>query len=223
MLKERQNLHKDIIFVDFDGTITTEDTLTGAIRPFVSEKEFYEKYKMMESGEMTLSQVVRYAYDGRPAEWIPPMLNYIDTVKIRLGFPEFLDRMEELGVQVVVISGGFRQFSERKLEPYMEKIAALHAVELTVEKGSIHLVSHYDDGSELLKKTDVMAFYDYERAIGIGDSYTDKNMAQAVDFTFARDVLAEYLDQIGRSYLPYEDFFDVAKGIEKIVTEKSAP
>ena len=68
-----------------------------------------------------------------------------------------------------------------------------------------------------------MAFYDYERAIGIGDSYTDKNMAQAVDFTFARDVLAEYLDQIGRSYLPYEDFFDVAKGIEKIVTEKSAP
>ena len=84
---------------------------------------------MMESGEMTLSQVVRYAYDGRPAEWIPPMLNYIDTVKIRLGFPEFLDRMEELGVQVVVISGSFRQFSERKLEPYVEKIAALHAVE----------------------------------------------------------------------------------------------
>ncbi len=33
-----------------------------------------------------------------------------------------------------------------------------------------------------------------------------KNMAQAVDTCFARDVLAKYLDQIGKEYRPYEDF-----------------
>lgn len=208
-------MYKDIIFIDFDGTITTEDTLTGAIRPFVSEKEFYQYYKKLESGEMTLSQVVRYAYDGRPAEWIPEMLEYIDTVEIRPGFEEFLDRMKELGIPVVVISGGFRQFSERKLAPYMEKITALHTAQLTVEGDRIRLISQYDDGSELLKKTAVMELYDYERSIGIGDSFTDKNMAQAVELTFARDVLAKYLDKIGKAYLPYEDFFDVIRGIEE--------
>lgn len=208
-------MYKKIIFIDFDGTITTEDTLTGAIRPFVSDSEFYEYYKKLESGELTLSQVVRYAYDGRPAEWIPGMLEYIDTVKIRPGFEDFLDRMKNLDIPVVVISGGFRRFSEKKLAPYMEKITALHAVELTVEGDSIRLVSHYDDGSELLKKTDVMALYDYEYSIGIGDSFTDMNMARAVDTVFARDVLAKYLEKQGKPYIPYEDFFDVIKAIDE--------
>lgn len=207
-------MYKNIVFTDFDGTITTEDTLTGAIKPFVKQEEFYEYYKKLEKGEMTLSQVVRYAYDGRPARWIPDMLKYIDAVEIRPGFGEFLDRMAELRIPVVVISGGFRQFSERKLEPYMDRITALHAVELTRENGEIHLVSGYDDGNELLRKTDVMALYDYDHSIGIGDSFTDKNMAKAVDIIFARDQLAKYLGDINRQYIPYEDFFDVMKGAE---------
>ena len=87
--REVKALYKNIVFVDFDGTITTEDTLTGAILPFVDHKEFLEYNGKLEKGEMTLSEVVRYAYDDRPAEWIPKMLEYIDTVKIRPGFEEF--------------------------------------------------------------------------------------------------------------------------------------
>ena len=209
-------MYKQIVFVDFDGTITTEDTLTGAIYPFVDRAEFLEYYKKLETGEMTLSQVVRYAYDGRPAAWIPKMLDYIDTVKIRPGFEEFLDKMKEAEIPVVVISGGFRQFSERKLAPYMDRITALHAVEMSVEGDQIKLVSQYDDGNELLKKTDVMKLYQYQHSIGIGDSFTDKNMAQAVDTCFARDVLAEYLQKIGTPYLPYEDYYDVIAGIDRL-------
>ena len=208
-------MYENIIFVDFDGTITTEDTLTGAVRPFVDPEEFYEYYKKLESGEMTLSQVVRYAYDGRPAKWIPDMLKYIDTVKIRPGFEEFLDRMAELDIPVVIISGGFRQFSERKLAPYMDKITALHAVDMTESDGKIKLISGHDDGNELLKKTDIMAQYDYRHSFGVGDSFTDKNMAQAVDTPFARNVLAKYLDMIDIPYVPYDNFFDVINGIEE--------
>lgn len=211
-------MYKDIIFIDFDGTITTEDTLTGAILPFVDPKEFQEYNGKLFSGEMTLSQVVRYAYDDRPAEWMPKMLEYIDGVKIRPGFDEFLSAMQQREIPVVVISGGFRQFSERKLAPYMDRITALHAVEMTVEGDKIKLISQYDDGNELLKKTDVMAHYQYRRAIGIGDSLTDKNMAKAVDLCFARDVLAEYLNKVGRSYEPYEDFYQVMEKLKAILS-----
>lgn len=210
-------MYKNIIFIDFDGTITTEDTLTGAILPFVDPQEFKEYNGKLFAGEMTLSEVVRYAYDDRPAEWLPPMLDYIDKVQIRPGFDEFLDKMQEKNIPVVVISGGFRQFSERKLAPYMDRITALHAVELTVDGDKMRLVSQYDDGNELLKKTDVMALYEYEHAVGIGDSLTDKNMAQAVDTCFARDVLAQYLTEIGRAYTPYEDFYEVLKELEDIL------
>lgn len=210
-------MYKNIIFIDFDGTITTEDTLTGAILPFVDPQEFKEYNSKLFSGEMTLSEVVRYAYDGRPAEWLPPMLDYIDKVQIRPGFDEFLDKMQEKDIPVVVISGGFRRFSERKLAPYMDRITALHAVELTVDGDKMRLISQYDDGNELLKKTDVMALYEYEHAVGIGDSLTDKNMAQAVDTCFARDVLTQYLTKIGRDYIPYEDFYEVMKELEDIL------
>ncbi len=210
-------MYKNIIFIDFDGTITTEDTLTGAILPFVDPQEFKEYNSKLFSGEMTLSEVVRYAYDGRPAEWLPPMLDYIDKVQIRPGFDEFLDKMQEKNIPVVVISGGFRRFSERKLAPYMDRITALHAVELTVDGDKMRLISQYDDGNELLKKTDVMALYEYEHAVGIGDSLTDKNMAQAVDTCFARDVLAQYLTKIDRDYIPYEDFYEVMKELEDIL------
>ncbi len=213
-------MYQNIIFIDFDGTITTEDTLTGAILPFVDPEEFQEYNSRLFSGKMTLSQVVRYAYDNRPSEWIPPMLEYIDSVQIRPGFSEFLCRMQEMEIPVVVISGGFRQFSERKLAPYMDKITALHAVEMSVEDGRIRLVSQYDDGNELLKKTEVMALYDYEHAIGIGDSLTDKNMARAVDTCFARDILAQYLTKIGTPYKPYEDFYQVLQQVEEILQKK---
>lgn len=85
---------------------------------------------------------------------------------------------------------------------------------------SVKFIAGEIDGYELLKKTDVMALYDYDFAIGIGDSYTDKNMAKAVDMCFARDVLAAYLDKTGTPYIPYGDFTDVIKGIDKILEEQ---
>ena len=67
----------------------------------------------------------------------------------------------------------------------------------------------------MLKKTDVMALYDYGHSIGVGDSFTDMNMAKAVDTVFARDILARYLDKLGKPYYPYETFYDVTRVIQE--------
>lgn len=126
-----------------------------------------------------------------------------------------MSAMKDLGIPVVVISGGVRQFSERKLAPYREQLEELHAVDLDVSGPKMKLISQYDDGNELLKKTDVMALYQYEHAIGIGDSFTDMKMSQAVDTVFARDLLAKYLDKLGKPYFPYETFYDVTEVIRE--------
>ncbi len=211
-------MYKRIIFADFDGTITTEDTIVGSIRMFSNPQEVAEYNGKLERGEMTLSQVVRYAFEGAPSSYLPKMLEYVDQVEIRPGFEEFLKRMKELQIPVVVISGGMRQFSQRKLEPYAKWITELHAVELDVSGPEMKVISPYDDGNELMKKTAVMDLYDYEYAIGIGDSFTDLKMAQAVDTIFARDILARYLEKIGKFYRPYENFYDVTKAIEEIIS-----
>ena len=208
-------MYRTVAFVDFDGTITLEDTLEGAIRLYADPEEYRAMRQKLVKGEITLSRVVRYAFDGAPSDRLTRMLDYVDRVGIRPGFPEFLDEMERQEIPVVVISGGIRQFVERKLAPYRDRLLGLHAVDLDVSGPGMRLVSAYDDGNELLKKTDVMALYPHEHAIGIGDSFTDRNMALAVDTIFARDELERYLQKLGRSYIPYGDFFDVVRTLQK--------
>ena len=202
-----------IVFVDFDGTITMEDTLEGAIRLFASPEEFHSVKGKLVRGEMTLSQVVRYAFDGAPSSRLERMLDYVKGVALRPGFPEFLDEMDKREIPVVVISGGVRQFVELRLAPWRGRLLGVHAVDLDTSGPGMKLVSPYDDGNELLKKTDVMALYDYRHAIGIGDSFTDMKMSLAVDTIFARDVLAAYLQKMGRQFLLYDTFFDVIEAV----------
>ena len=206
-------MYDTIAFVDFDGTITMEDTLEGAIRLFASPEEFHSVKGKLVRGEMTLSQVVRYAFDGAPSSRLERMLDYVKGVALRPGFPEFLDEMDRREIPVVVISGGVRQFVELRLAPWRGRLLGVHAVDLDTSGPGMKLVSPYDDGNELLKKTDVMALYDYRHAIGIGDSFTDMKMSLAVDIIFARDVLAAYLQKMGRQFLLYDTFFDVIEAV----------
>lgn len=199
--------------MDFDGTITMEDTLAGAMRLFVPPEEFALYSKKLAAGEVTLSQVVRRAYDGAPSALLPALLEYVRSVPMRPGFDEFLDVCDEQGIGVVVISGGVRQFLAQKLGPYEGRFLGVHAAELDVSWPQMHLISRFDDGNELVKKTAVMALYDYDYAIGVGDSFTDRNMALAVDRIFARDVLAQYLAAQGRPYTAYDNFYEVAEAI----------
>jgi len=208
-------MYETIVFVDFDGTITVEDTMAGAIRLFTEPEEFQLYNRRLAQGEMTLSQVVRYAFDGAPSDRLPHMLDYVRTVALRPGFSEFLDEMDRRSIPVVVISGGVRQFVEQTLAPLRDRFLGVHAVDLDVSGPRMRLVSAYDDGNELMKKTDIMALYEYRRSVGIGDSFTDRNMARAVDTVFARDILAQYLDKLGIPYLPYEDFYDVSRGFPR--------
>ena len=207
--KDTRLSKKAIVFIDFDGTITMEDSLVGTLRLFAPAEEFKLYSEKLAKGELTLSQVVRHGFDGAPAAWLPGMLDYVKTIPLRPGFPEFLDEMDRRGIPVVVISGGMRQFVELRLAPYLSRFAGLHAVELETDGEVMHLNSPYDNGDELLAKTEVMKLYDYDYAIGIGDSFTDRNMAKAVDTVFARDILAKFLTKAGIPFLPYEDFHQV--------------
>lgn len=204
---------RTIAFVDFDGTITMEDTFSGAMRLFVDPDEFSLYSKKLAAGEATLCEVVRKAYDGAPAALLPKMLEYVRGVAMRPGFDAFLDTCGALDIGVVVISGGARQFLDQKLAPYEERLLGIHAASLTVCGGELRLQSDFDDGNELVKKTAVMALHDYDYSIGIGDSFTDCNMAQAADRVFARDVLAKFLTKKGIPFTPFKDFYTVAEAI----------
>lgn len=207
-------MYNKILFVDFDGTITAEDTLDGALRLAVPKELYEEKTREMLSGRMTLAQVVREGFESIPSSMFPRMMEYLDQVQLREGFTQLLDTADELGIPVVVISGGLRQMIEKKIGHLQDRLLGMHYVDLDLTGQYMHLVSDYDDGMEILAKTKIMAQYDYKHALCIGDSYTDINMAVASDVVFARDKLAEILAQKGIAFTPWNDFYDVVAAIK---------
>lgn len=208
-------MYDKILFIDFDGTVTSEDTLDGALRTVVPKELYDEKVKEMLSGRMTLAQVVRQGFETIPSKEFPKMMEYLDTVPVRKGFTHLLDTADSLGIPVVVISGGLGQMIEKKIGHLKDRLLGMHYVELDLSGPYMKLVSDYDDGMEILAKSRIMEQYDYHHALCIGDSYTDVNMAQKSDTVFARDKLAEILKQKGLPYIKWEDFYDVAEAIIK--------
>ncbi len=208
-------MHRYIVFVDFDGTVTTEDTLAGALAMTVTKDEYSARHADLLAGRTTLSRVLHEAFEKTPSARVQEFVAYAGSVPIREGFGEFLDAMEGLGVPVVILSGGLKPMLEARLGPYLDKILAVHCVDVDLSGPNIRLVSPFDDGNELLNKSAVMSAYDYGSSICVGDSHSDVSMAEASDLVFARDYLAERLEKAGKSYRRWNDFYDVAASIRE--------
>jgi len=206
-------MYDEILFLDFDGTITSEETLEGAMRLCVDPAEYAEKAQEMLAGRLTLAEVLHYGFSRIPSSRLDDILAYVRSVPVRPGFLELLQLMQARGVPVVVISGGLRPCVEEKLAPYRGLLLDVYSVALDCSGETMRLLSDYEDGQELMSKTRVMARYEYRRAVCAGDSYTDVRMASASQTVFARDALAKILQKNGQAYTPWSDFFDIARAI----------
>ena len=208
-------MYKKIVFLDFDGTITSEETLVGVMNRLVSKEDFEKQYAAAMKEKMTISQMLKTFFREIPSSRISDVMDYIESVSIRPGFQEFLDYMNELKIPVVVISGGLKQMVYSKLEKYRAQILDIYCVDVDLSGPYMNLVSKFDDGNELLKKTDVMGFYDFQKSISIGDSHTDMKIAIAADQVFARDELADFMRDLGKPYEKWEDFYDIVKSMKE--------
>lgn len=208
-------MYDKILFIDFDGTITSEETLEGVMGLTIDPRIYKEKQQQMLSGKITLSEALHYGFGTIPSDKIDLIKSYVRKVPIRDGFTDLLSAMKEMNIPVVVISGGLKPYVEEKLKPYSNLILNIHSVDLDCSAEYMRLVSHYENDGEIMQKTLVMAEYQYKYAICIGDSFTDFNMAKASDLVFARDILADYLKKQNIPYEPWENFFDVRDYLAK--------
>ncbi len=199
-----------IIFCDFDGTITTEETFVGTLMRLCEEKDLYEWFGKFQRGEITLRKCTETLFSLAPSSNWPKVEEYAKTVKIRPGFSEFLDKAKELGIPVVVISGGVRSMQEGILAPYMDRIDAFYSCDLDISGEYTVFTSKYADETHNMDKVKIMDMYDYGKAIAVGDmASTDLAMARNSDLIFARDELAAFLEEEGTEFYKWETFFDI--------------
>ena len=64
---------------------------------------------------------------------------------------------------------------------------------------------------EPCKRADLAGDDDF---VYVGDGFSDRCVAKAASRVFARDGLAEYLDEKGVPFEPFDDFYDVAAALD---------
>jgi 2-hydroxy-3-keto-5-methylthiopentenyl-1-phosphate phosphatase len=197
-----------MVFCDFDGTITVEETFVAMLKRFAPEAaaqvlpEIYSK-------RVTLRQGVRQMVEAIPSSSYLDIIEFTRSKAIRPGFVELLDFLEQEAIPFIVISGGFRGMVEAVLKPYRDRIGAIHAMDIDTTDAFLQLNSAYESGTEIVAKAEIMATYGADETIAIGDSVTDWNLAMAASLVFARPPLTQYLEEQKKPYLAWEDFFDV--------------
>jgi 2-hydroxy-3-keto-5-methylthiopentenyl-1-phosphate phosphatase len=193
------------VVVDWDGTITVQDSLVQVIH------EFGDAALLAELGprvgvDLTLHEEIAldFAAITTPLEEVVAWV--VENVQVRAGLKELA------ALQPVVISAGFHEL--------IEPVLAREGVELEVLANRVESrpegwrVRFRDEAAcatcgEPCKRGS-LAGGPYVYA---GDGYSDRCAALAADRVFARDSLASYLDEIDVAYEPFDDLRDVVAGL----------
>ncbi|MGB3188788.1 MAG: HAD-IB family phosphatase [Limnoraphis sp.] len=197
-----------IVFCDFDGTITAQETFVAMLKQFTPQISA-EIMPKLYNRELTLRQGVRQMLESIPSVRYQEVIEFSSHQQIRPGLVELIDFLDAQAVPLVVVSGGIRVMVETVLGDLVNRVAAIYAVDIATQGDYWQVHSEFESGTELVAKVKIMDLYASDEKVAIGDSVTDLNMALSVPLVFARDRLAQYLNEQQKPYIVWNDFFEV--------------
>lgn len=211
---------KRIVFCDFDGTITVQETFVAMVKRFAPEvsalvlPEIYAK-------RVTLREGVRKMLESIPSSSYSELVEFTRTQPIRAGFVEFLDFLKTEQIPIVIVSGGLHGMVAAVLEPYLNQIEAIHAIEVSTSGAYLQVNSQFEGGTEMVAKAEIMASYRADETIAIGDSITDWNLALAASLVFARPPLTNYLAEQKKPYVLWDNFIDIRARLTELLADRN--
>jgi 2-hydroxy-3-keto-5-methylthiopentenyl-1-phosphate phosphatase len=196
------------VILDWDGTVTVDDTLIVALREFGDWQVYLDAAAALRRGEITLHEEIRRDAEsikapiGEVVDWL------VENLELRPGFHELAE-----AYRPTIVSSNFRQL--------IEPILAREDLELEVRANNVTWEPEgwratFRNGDacgtcgEPCKRADLPT---NGQIVYVGDGYSDRCAAQAADRIFARDGLALYLEEQGVSFEPFDDLHDVLQAL----------
>lgn len=200
--------------VDFDGTVTVQDTLellTGRHAP----EAHAAAEEALVAGEITLEECIRREFAPIRGDHDALVAEAVAETRVRPGFAGFVQAARAAGHRVVVISSGFASIIRPVLEGAGVSDVELIAndIRFTPAGG----VVTFADGAvcdvcgERCKRPRVAALDGALPVAYMGDGWSDRCAAMAADLRFARASLARFLAAQGIPYVQFDDFDRVRK------------
>jgi 2-hydroxy-3-keto-5-methylthiopentenyl-1-phosphate phosphatase len=195
------------LVLDWDGTVTEKDSLWVVLEAF-GDGEIFERVEgELVAGRISFREVLDLEFRTVTAS-LDEVVDFLRrVVRIRPGFTELARAHQPL-----ILSSGFHELIEPLLE--REDVALevrANRLEISPEGWRVRWrdAEPCDVCGDLCKRRSLppgpVAY--------VGDGYSDRCAALAADRVFARDGLAEWLDENGVPYEPFDDLHDVAAGL----------
>lgn len=209
-----------VVVSDFDGTITQHDMVVAltchveagnrALVDRINRRELDLK-----SGLTALFQTLpsrgRFAYETFLAE----------SATFRSGYHQFQHVLADAKIPFYIVSNGLDFMLDAVLGPKTDKgperitnHARFNGDHITID-WEHPCLPPCPGGCGLCKHKVVSELRDRHHApvVFIGDGVTDVNGARLADRVFARSHLAQYLEESGTAYAPFDTFDDVLAGL----------
>ncbi len=200
--------HHAVVFCDFDGTITLNETLRASFLHFLPELAA-PTLAALDAKQITLRDALVELVAALPVGCEAEMIAFMRDEPLRPGLLELLEYLAQEQIPFVVLSSGFSFYIEAMLTPFRHLIFAVHALDPVSVGSHMRLELNHDHPREAMPKAWVMREYSADSRIVIGDSMSDFEMAAEADVVFARDRLLTEMRTRQIAATPYETFYDV--------------
>lgn len=212
---------KPFVFLDFDGTITEIDVMIAIMKQFGPEEWIPLKEQML-SRQISVRKGVGAMFSLIPSSEKNRVISFVkNEIKIRDGFPEFLDFCQTEAIEYKVISGGLDFYVYPLIEKWVPKDKILcNEVDFTSSHFQVKWTypcdsyCHLDCGFckvSLVRTCDPAV---YNRVL-IGDSLTDLGAARITETVIGRDYLLDQCRAEGIEVFSFKNFFDVKEVLKR--------
>jgi 2-hydroxy-3-keto-5-methylthiopentenyl-1-phosphate phosphatase len=193
------------VVLDWDGTVTVDDSLVQVIHAFGDPKLLAELEPRV-GVDLTLHEEIALEFAAITAPLDEVVRWVVQHVEVRPGLHELA------AYEPTVISAGFHEL----IEPVLAREGiALEVLANRLDARPEGWVVRFRDEAvcatcgEPCKR----GALDGEPYVYVGDGYSDRCAALAADRVFARDSLATHLDRLGVAYERFGDLGDVVAAL----------
>jgi 2-hydroxy-3-keto-5-methylthiopentenyl-1-phosphate phosphatase len=215
------------VVVDFDGTVTEEEVSRLLLERF-ARGGWVELERRLEAGELTVKEAKAREFEMMEAPEAEMRAFVRGTARLRNGFPEFVSHLRGLGFPLAIASEGLDIYVNEVLEANGIDYGAVFCNTFTRGREGGWKVGFPRPSPECDKcghcKLALVRSLkaDGNYVVYIGNGRTDHCPSREANIVFARGWLADALEGEGRSFVLFEDFFDVMQAWDSVLAHKQA-
>ncbi len=210
---------KTLIQCDFDGTITDEDIGFVLLDRYAPEewRKLLQDYK---EHKISVDEFNTRAFSMITADRATLEAATRSIYRVRDGFPELIDYCAKRGFRLVIVSNGLEFYIRIILQEIGLANIEVHAAQTEFNVDGLEVQYIGPDGNRSndgLKEAYIKLFKNEGyRVIYIGNGDSDIYAARHAYQVFARDVLLSYCNNEGLKCKPFNDIYDVIKGLDSL-------